>query len=109
VCIALSTSPGSTAILDALERDIGKGDTLRHTPAIRLVRRLTSDARCLVHSQVVSLRLEPQDKVSALPWTPYPTVKVQASRKASIVSMTQKGLYMIWGVVGTGVEEAVEG
>jgi hypothetical protein len=85
VCIALSTSPGSTAILDALERDIGKGDTLRHTPAIRL------------------------DKVSALPWTPYPTVKVQASRKASIVSMTQKGLYMIWGVVGTGVEEAVEG
>ena len=42
VCIALSTSPCSTAILDALERDIGKGDTLRHTPAIRLVRRLTS-------------------------------------------------------------------
>jgi hypothetical protein len=41
-CIALSTSPASTAIMDALERDIGKGDTLRHTPAIRLVRRLTS-------------------------------------------------------------------
>ena len=27
----------------------------------------------------------------------YPTVKVQASRKASVASMTQKGLYMILG------------
>ena len=37
--------------------------------------------RGLVQAEVVNLSLEPQDKVSALSWTPYPTVKVQASAK----------------------------
>ena len=45
--------------LNRLAGDTEKGITLRHTPAIRLVRRLFSDARCLVHSQVVNLGLEP--------------------------------------------------
>ena len=92
VCIALSTSPGSTAILDALEWDIGKGDTLRHTPAIRLVRRLSS--------ALVALSSPRSQRGAGIPgqgirlsWTPIRLLRFEASAKLASPASHTYALY----------------